>query len=133
MKTTPVSIDANIIIRLFVNDIPTQSDLAVNCIETHKNISVSDIAIIESIYALNKYYGLSRSRSAECIVALIENPKIACNYDVFAHALRLYVKHPKLSIEDCYMSVWANVNGANYLYTFDKKLALQVENCQLLD
>ncbi|MEI6237395.1 MAG: PIN domain-containing protein [Candidatus Saccharibacteria bacterium] len=133
MKIKPISIDANIIIRLFINDIPAQSDLAVNCIETHKSVSVSDIAIIESIYALNKYYYLSRDRCAECVIALIENPKIRCNYDIFIQALKLYVKQPKLSIEDCYMSIWAKANGADCLYTFDKKLAHQVENCQLLD
>ena len=120
-----ISVDTNVIVRLFVDNDAAQTLAAQHCFDTHDQITIADIALIETVYVLTEYYGKNRSAAAECITTLLANPKINCNRPLFNRALRLYQEHPALSIEDCCLVTYAKLNNATPLYTFDKKLAKQ--------
>ena len=42
-----------------------------------------------------------------------------------------YLAHPKLSVTDIYLTALAHSTGATPLYTFDKKLAAQLNGAEL--
>ncbi|MDB5184254.1 MAG: hypothetical protein JWN38_62 [Candidatus Saccharibacteria bacterium] len=127
-----VSFDTNVVLRLFIKENPKQSLAATSALERYDQIQISDIAIIETIYALAHYYNLGRSAACHYVSSLLSHPKINCNRPLFKEAMSLYEKHPALSIEDCVLSTYAHLNNAAPLLTFDKKLANQVDHTQLL-
>ncbi len=51
---------------------------------------------------------------------------------MIAKALKIYVIQPVLSFEDCCLSVYAELNDASPLYTFDKKLARQLSQARII-
>jgi len=127
------SLDANAILRLVLNDIPAQHKAVVKLLDKHDGqFAVADVAIIEVVFVLNRYYNLPRSVVCEAIDGLIGLPQLNCNRALIKKALPLYKKHPKLSFEDCCLAVYADLNDASPLFTFDQKLAKQVDVVKLI-
>lgn len=123
--TTSGSLDANVLLRLLLDDVPHQHAAAVNLLADGSRFAVSDTALIEVNFVLGRAYGLTRDQQQEAIVGLLQQPQIIGSIDVFSAALELYCAHPKLSFEDCYLVSTAQTNGDEPLWTFDRKLATQ--------
>lgn len=119
------SLDSNALLRLIVGDVPSQATKVTKLIEEGKLFMVADVAIIEVIFVLERYYQYTREQIAEAIQFAIEHPKISTNTQVFYDVLKLFKSHPALSPEDCYLATKASANKATPLWTFDKKLIKQ--------
>jgi len=119
------SLDANVVVRLLTGDIPELQKAAEILVSNGGNFLLSDVCLIEVIYALNQYYKIPRQELKKNILDLRNNPNIFYNHALYEETLVLYVNHEALSIEDCYMAAKAHTDQALPLWTFDKKLASQ--------
>lgn len=127
------SLDANVVIRMLLNDVPKQHAAAVALVESgDAPFVVSDIAVIEVVFALCRHYNFSRAAAVEAIEGLISLTQIDCNRAMFRRALPLFIEHPKLSFEDCCMATYAELSNAEPLWTFDRKLAGQAQSARLI-
>jgi predicted nucleic-acid-binding protein len=127
------SFDTNVLLRLLLNDIPEQHTATKKLLDqANYQFAIADTAIIELVFALDRYYGFSRSQTAEAVEGLMKLKKINCNRALFDRAMPVYIKHTGLSFEDCCLSVYAQLNDAEPLWTFDKKLAIQARNAKLV-
>lgn len=126
------SLDTSVLIRLCVDDVPRQVEAATTCLESGRVFHVADLAIGETAYVLETHYGLSRSQVAKTISLLLAQPNLICNRQLFSEVLPHFVGHPKLSFIDCCLAVYAKLNAATPLFTFDKKLASQLRHAELL-
>lgn len=127
------SLDTNILLRLLLNDIPEQHLAAKGLItQGAGQFAIADTAIIELVFVLDRYYGFSRIQVSEAIDGLMKLKEINCNRALFENALPIFNKHTGLSFEDCCLSVYAQLNEAEPLWTFDKKLANQASNTKLV-
>jgi predicted nucleic-acid-binding protein len=120
------SLDTCAVLRIFLNDVPDQHDRIRLLLEQQgTTYQVSDLAIIESIFVLEnpRGYGFSRAEVEDYLIALISRPNLNFNRQAFLTALPLYLAHPRLSFNDCLLSVYAKLNSALPLFTFDKPLA----------
>jgi len=123
------SLDTNILLRLLLKDSPEQHMAARRLIEQpDMSFLVSDTAIIELVFVLERYYEFSRVLIKEAVEALMGIACISLRSGVIREALGTYVSFPKLSFEDCYLVEEAAANNAVPLWTFDKKLVSQVEH-----
>ena len=127
------SLDANVILRLLLNDVPKQHKAVVDLLSSNTSqFAVADVAIIEIVFVLCRAYEFSREQIAEAIDGLMNLGGINCNQSLFAKTLPLFVEHPALSFEDCCLAMYAQLNEAEPLWTFDKKLAAQASNARLI-
>ena len=128
------SLDTNLLLRLVINDMPKEADLVKRLIEsTGESFSVADIVFVELDFAMRKHYGMSRSETCEILLYLVASPSLNLNKLMLEKALPIYQSHPALSLVDIMLSIYANINNANPLWTFDKKLASQLPNAELLN
>lgn len=127
------SLDTNILLRWLLKDVPQHYQQAIHLLnDTPGQLVVADTAIIEMVFVLESYYELSRPQIAEAVQAVMIVNTINCNRPLFTRVLPIYVKHPSLSFADCCLAVYAELNEAEPLWTFDKKLAKQFTNTKLL-
>lgn len=127
------SLDANVVLRLLLNDVPDQHAAAIALLESASApFVVSDIAVIEVVFALCRHYEFSRGAASAAIEGLMSLTEIDCNRVMFSRALPLFTDHPKLSFEDCCLATYAEVSNAQPLWTFDRKLAGQAPSARLV-
>lgn len=126
------SLDANVILRIILDDIPNQHQDAVALFDRQGQYDLADIAVVETVFVLAMNYGLSRENISVALTAFLNLQNINCNAALFERALPMYVQHPALSFEDCCLAVYAELNNALPLYTFDKKLAAQTVQANLV-
>jgi predicted nucleic acid-binding protein len=120
------SFDADVVLRLLLNDVPHQHATAVTLLESADTpFVVSDVAIIEVVFALCRHYEFSRSAASAAAEGLISLTEIDCNPAMFSRALSLFTDRPTLSFEDRCPAAHAEISSAQPLWTFDKKLAGQ--------
>jgi len=118
------SLDANVLLRLLLNDIPKQHQAVANLFDTAPGqFDVADTAVIEVVFVLERYYQFTRIQILEAIQGIMALTSVNCNREVFTHALPLFTKHASLSFEDCCLVAYAELNQAKPLWTFDQKLA----------
>ncbi len=127
------SLDANVLLRLLLNDVPEQHEAVVRLFEkAPEQFAVADTAVIEVVFVLERHYGFTREAIAEAIDGLAALLKINCNRRLFEKALPLFLASPGLSFEDCCLAVYAELSEAKPLWTFDRKLAHQALNAELV-
>ena len=128
------SLDTNALLRLLLKDVPEQHEMIKQLIaQADRTFLVSDTAIIELVFVLERHYEFSRSLIKEAIDALVSVTNILININSIQGALEAYTAHPMLSFEDCYLAEEAARNNAVPLWTFDKKLARQSEHAQIIN
>lgn len=133
MKNSSGSLDTNVILRLLLNDIPDQHLAVLNLFNDSSALfSVSDLAIVEVAFVLERYYELSRDQITEMIDGLGALSQINCNRALIERVLPIFLKNSKLSFEDCCLAVYAELNNALPLWTLDNKLASQVEGVSIV-
>jgi predicted nucleic-acid-binding protein len=134
MSSTPGSLDANILLRLLLNDIPDHHQAVLKLFRNASGqFAVADTAIIEIAFVLcGKDYAFTREQAAEAIDGLMNLKEVNCNRMLFDKALPQFVAHLKLSFEDCCLSVYATLGDAEPLWTFDRKLASQAPSAKLM-
>lgn len=127
------SLDANVLLRLLLDDEPDQH-AAVEALfrKSSGQFAVADTAIIEVAFVLGRHYSFSRQAVVEAIEGLMSLTEINCNRLLFAKVLPLFVKSPALSFEDCCLATYAELNEAKPLWTFDRKLANQAKSAKLV-
>lgn len=127
------SLDTNALLRLLLNDIPEQRTAVKNLLGQATNqFAIADTVIIELVFALDRYYGFSRLQITEAVDGLMKLSDINCNRALFEKVLPLYIDHAGLSFEDCCLAIYAQLNDAEPLWTFDKKLANQAPTAKLI-
>ena len=127
------SLDTNVAIRILLNDIPDQHQKSLKLIqESNKEYLVSDIAIMEIVFVLEKHYGFTREQIADTVTGLMNIWNLVINRGVISESIGFYLSHKSLSFEDCYMAETARFHNAEPLYTFDRKLAARSDVAQEL-
>ena len=126
------SLDANCILRWLLDDVPEQTILVTNLINSEENFAVADAALIEVVFVLEKLKKISRESIEKAVMTIIGKANILSNKELFVEILPIYKNHPKLSFVDCYLEVLARRTAATPLMTFDKKLANQLSGAKLL-
>lgn len=117
------SLDTNTLLRLVLGDVPPQTAAVETLLAQGSSFDVSDFAIIEMVFVLEKVYRLPRALVTENVYTIIRHPHINCNRGLFSLTLPLYSENTKLSIVDCVLTQYAEINKAAPLYTFDADLA----------
>ncbi len=120
------SIDTNIALRLMLHDVPDQVDKIITLIDESRpgSLTVADAVFFECVWILSgKMYSFERVLIGKLLLQVVDTPQISCNRAMLERAVPLYVKHPKISFIDACLVVYAELNGATPLLTFDKRLA----------
>ena len=118
------SLDTNALLRLILADIPQQSSVVEELLASAaQKYAVADMVFAEIVWVLQgRVYGYDRPRIAANLESIIAIRNINCNRVMLEKAIPLYVSHSKISFIDACLSVYAELNEATPLLTFDKKL-----------
>lgn len=123
--------DTNAILRWMLNDVPRITERAAEILTEAPRCVVPDAALIEVVYVLEGVMGAPRSSIVTAIEVLLAEADFDAERSTWTVALAEYQAHPKLSIVDTFLAAQAVHSGRGSLYTFDAKLAEQIEVARL--
>ena len=126
------SIDTNILLRLILLDNPKQVAQIQALLAQYEDVSLPDQAIIEAVYILGGLEGLSRHDITRILRTVLDNQRLHTNAAVFYRVLEHYQELPAVSFTDMYLEATAYFSGQIPLFTFDKKLARQLPETELV-
>lgn len=128
---TRESLDTNIILRFILRDVPEQC-LKMQDMFMRQGVSydVADLAVAEAVFVLQRNY--TRGEIVERMQWLMGLPDLNMNRELFKRVFPMYLEHPALSFNDCCLAVYAELNEAEPLWTFDKVLAKQSGTAKLV-
>jgi predicted nucleic-acid-binding protein len=135
MKTNKAFIDTSVIIRLLIKDDGEKVSKTLNLIKNAKNKGVSlyilPIALIETVYVLEKVYKISKATVKELIEAILNTQEFNIESEqVFRDAISLYlIKNIKFG--DALMSCWAFERRISAVYTYDNKDFKRIEGLEV--
>lgn len=121
------SLDTSVILSVLIGEPAGQRDAAWELLESGSAHQIADLAISEAVYVLEYHYKQTRKE----INFEFQNFFLAhgdvLNYNraLMELVFPYYVAHPALSFNDCCLAFYAELNHAEPLFTFDKKLASQ--------
>lgn len=121
-KRNNASVDTNLLLRLVLNDVPEQEVSVKKLLSVGVRYEVADVALTEMVFVLERLYKMERQMITQFLLVILRHPQFVCNKTLFERVLPIYVSKPALSIVDCALLVYARLNNATPLYTFDKKL-----------
>jgi len=124
--------DTNILLRWLLDDVPKQTAAADALLNGNKRCLVPDVALVETVFVLERVMRLPRTTIKQLIDALLTLANVDADRSLWRTALADYLRHPKLSIADTYLTTLAEQSGQSPLYTFDRKLSSQLDAAQLL-
>ena len=119
MQGNNVLIDANILLRYFLDDDHEQALEAKQIIEDHDCIVLTEI-LQEVLYILEKHAGMPRNEIKDMIEDTFDTLLFPDEKEV-SLALQVYTESPKLDFPDCLLYAYGITKGC-MVKTFDKKL-----------
>ena len=126
------SIDTNVLLRWILHDIPEQADDVDRLLASGQRFVVDDAAIIETVFVLERVLGVSRATVAQTVRLLATTGCLIFDRGLWERVITEYTQHAKLSIADVYLATRASDRDATPLYTFDRKLASQSTEAELV-
>lgn len=126
------SLDTNVLLRIVLQDIPEQFELAMSLVEREGVIyRISDAALLEVVFVLTRM-DVDRETIVAVLTRITSRPNIKVNDVIGFELFWMYLQHPALSFTDCYLAMEATMNEAEPLWTFDKALAKQSGTAKLV-
>ena len=129
------TLDTNLIVHYIMGDIPAQRELVRDVLAKPNTVHhIKDLAIAEAVYVFEKHYIQTRSeitRNLQTFLAEFDDV-LDYNDSLFWLVFPFYERHPSLSFNDCVMAFYAQIDEAEPLLTFDKKLAKQHTSVKVL-
>jgi predicted nucleic-acid-binding protein len=127
------SLDACCILRWLLQDIPEQEQQAVHkLLSSPGHYHLADTTLMEVVYVLEKIYNQERYFIASCLNLIHSLNQINCNRALISNVIPYYTGNSSVSFADCCAAVYAELNEAEPLLTFDKKLAAKLPQAELL-
>lgn len=105
------SLDTNILLRWLLDDVPEQTAAADALVGSGERLTVPDVALIETVYVLERVIGLSRATVALSVETVLGVANLDVDRTTWRESLDDYLAHPKASMTDAYLAAQAGRGG----------------------
>jgi len=118
-------IDANLILRYLLNDIPAQADITEAYFRQAKkgtiSLTIPTVVVNEVLYVLVKVYKLTRTQLTDKLIAILDMDYLDIEErSIVKETLKFYTK-PSISFVDAYLLAKSQITDKELL-TFDRRI-----------
>ncbi len=125
MAAERVFADTNLFLRYLTDDIPAQADAVERLLDRAAAgeivLATTGLVLAEIIWALDRFYHLSRTSIREKVLAILNTPGLdVVDGDLILQAIDWYADKT-VDFVDAYHGAWLLAQGIHVVYTFDRK------------
>jgi len=119
-------VDANVILRLILNDNKEMVEKSKNAIKTHR-ILIKNEVLAEVIYVLQKVYKVTKQEICDTLLNFIVVDEVEAESKKFLSYALTAFKNNNVDFVDCLLYAYNKIDG-NEVLTFDKALNVLIES-----
>lgn len=124
-------VDTSVILRILIKDDELKARAAINLLKNASKRSITlyllPVAVMETVWVLEKVYSFSRKDVKEVVEAILNTPELRIEKEgVFRKALQTYVEK-NVKFADAVMGYWGLENGYTMVFTYDEKDFKRIE------
>lgn len=120
------AIDTNVLVRIIIKDDDLQTKKALSYVEKHKEVYISLVVLIETIWVFESCYDIEKSDLIKIIQNILMTTEFVIEHsEVVWLALDEFSEH-NLDLTDCIIGALAKFHGYQPVATFDKKAAKSI-------
>lgn len=128
-------IDTSVILRLLVKDDDIKRKaverLLKEAINKGEALYVLPVALMETVFVLEKVYKIDRKKTREMLEAILNTPVLRFEMgDVFRKAIKVY-EEKNVKFADAVMGYWGLEKGFSTVYTYDEKDFKRIEGLEV--
>ena len=131
---TKALVDTSVILRILIKDDELKSRAAVNLLKRAGDkdliLYLLPVAVLETVWVLEKVYAFSRKDVREVVEAILNTPELKVEQEaVFRKALQSYGEK-NIKFADAVMGYWGLDRGYNAVFTYDEKDYKRIEGLE---
>ena len=128
-------IDTSVILRLLVKDDDIKRKaverLLKEAINKGEALYVLPVALMETVFVLEKVYKIDRKKIREMLEAILNTPVLRFEMgDIFRKAIKVY-EEKNIKFADAVMGYWGLEKGFSMVYTYDEKDFKRIEGLEV--
>jgi predicted nucleic-acid-binding protein len=120
------TLDTNCVLRWLVRVDPVATAKVDTLVSVGRSMRVPDVVVIEAVYVMENYYRFTRNEVSQAIRLVLGQAVFELDRSLWDDVMDTYLKRPKLSVTDIFLSVDAERRNKAPLLTFDKKVINQL-------
>jgi predicted nucleic-acid-binding protein len=121
-----IGIDTNILLRLWLNDDPTQNKRIDALLAEHGStpgsLLVSDVVLAEAIWTLRSAFDQDKSAQLTALRSLLDETAFAFEDDAAVRAAVALFENGSCGFSDCLVVARHAQRGCNFTATFDRRM-----------
>ncbi|MHB1534863.1 MAG: PIN domain-containing protein [Acidimicrobiales bacterium] len=115
-------VDTNVLIRHLTGDPPELAARATRFLRNANELLLADLIVAETVYVLESFYELARSRVAELTRAILAfSPIQVLDADLLLRAVEIY-ELDRLDFAEAYLVASAETSGVGVVASFDRSI-----------
>ena len=131
---TKAFVDTSVILRILIKDDELKARAAVNLLKSAREkdliLYLLPVAVLETVWVLEKVYAFSRKDVREVVEAVLNTPELKVEQEVvFRKALKTYVEK-NIKFADAVMGYWGLDKGYATVFTYDEKDFRRIEGLE---
>jgi len=132
---TKAFIDTGVILRLLIKDDPAKARSCEKLLREGEQrgliLYLLPVAIMETVWVLEKIYKFQRKTIREIIEAILNTPELKIEMEaVFRKAIRSY-EEKNIKFADAMMGYWGLEKDLSVIFTFDEKDYKRIEGLEV--
>ena len=131
---TKAFVDTSVILRILIKDDELKARAAVNLLKSAGEkgliLYLFPVAVLETVWVLEKVYAFSRKAVREVVEAILNTPELKVEQEaVFRKALQAY-DEKNIKFADAVMGYWGLDKGYTTVFTYDEKDFKRIEGLE---
>jgi predicted nucleic-acid-binding protein len=131
---TKAFMDTSVILRILIKDDELKARAAVNLLKSAGEkglvLYLLPVAVLETVWVLEKVYAFPRKEVREVVEAILNTPELKVEQEaVFRKALKTYVER-NIKFADAVMGYWGLDKGYATVFTYDEKDFKRIEGLE---
>jgi len=131
---TKAFVDTSVILRILIKDDELKARAAVNLLKSAGEkgliLYLLPVAVLETVWVLEKVYAFPRKEVREVVEAILNTPELKVEQEaVFRKALQTYVEK-NIKFADAVMGYWGLDKGYTTVFTYDEKDFRRIEGLE---
>ena len=131
---TKAFVDTSVILRILIKDDELKARAAVNLLKSAGEkgliLYLLPVAVLETVWVLEKVYAFPRKEVREVVEAILNTPELKVEQEVvFRKALKTYVEK-NIKFADAVMGYWGLDKGYTTVFTYDEKDFKRIEGLE---